>query len=116
MELVDAMRESATIRFRPIVMTTVAMIAGMMPLALGVTEGAEFRKSMGTVIIGGLTSSLFLTLFLVPVVYLFVIGWVERIGRKLRARRARRAAQDAAADADGEVPASPAEQPQPVLR
>jgi hypothetical protein len=71
---------------------------------------------MGTVIIGGLTSSLFLTLFLVPVVYLFVIGWVERIGRKLRARRARRAAQDAADDADGEVPASPAEQPQPVLR
>jgi HAE1 family hydrophobic/amphiphilic exporter-1 len=114
MELVDAMRESATIRFRPIVMTTVAMIAGMMPLALGLTEGAEFRKSMGTVIIGGLTSSLFLTLFLVPVVYLFVMSFVERAARKRRARRARLAAQDAAED--DERPVAPAERPYPVMR
>jgi HAE1 family hydrophobic/amphiphilic exporter-1 len=114
MELVDAMRESATIRFRPIVMTTVAMIAGMMPLALGITEGAEFRKSMGTVIIGGLTSSLFLTLFLVPVVYLFVMSFVERAARKRKARRARLAAEDAAEDDERPVP--PAERPQPVLR
>jgi HAE1 family hydrophobic/amphiphilic exporter-1 len=113
MELVDAMRESATIRFRPIVMTTVAMIAGMMPLALGITEGAEFRKSMGTVIIGGLTSSLFLTLFLVPVVYLFIMSWVERAARKRQARRLRRAEQDAIED--GELPPVPLERPQPVL-
>jgi HAE1 family hydrophobic/amphiphilic exporter-1 len=81
--LKEAIVESASIRFRPIVMTTAAMIFGMLPLALGITEGAEFRKSMGTVIIGGLTSSLFLTLFLVPVVYVGLVGFVEK--RRLRA-------------------------------
>jgi multidrug efflux pump subunit AcrB len=78
MKVAEAIRESALIRFRPIVMTTAAMIFGMLPLALGITEGAEFRKSIGTVIIGGLTSSLLLTLFLVPAVYVILVGWVER--------------------------------------
>ncbi len=94
MGLVDAIRESATIRFRPIVMTTVAMIAGMTPLALGITEGAEFRKSMGTVIIGGLTSSLFLTLFLVPVVYVWIMTRVDRAAGKRLARRLARDVED----------------------
>ncbi|HZV80140.1 MAG TPA: efflux RND transporter permease subunit, partial [Candidatus Binatus sp.] len=85
--LADAMRESAAIRFRPIVMTTAAMIAGMTPLALGLTEGAEFRKSIGTVIIGGLTSSLFLTLFLVPVVYVAVVGFFDRLAQRKLARQ-----------------------------
>jgi HAE1 family hydrophobic/amphiphilic exporter-1 len=89
MPLEIAIRESATIRFRPIVMTTVAMIAGMTPLALGITEGAEFRKSMGTVIIGGLTSSLFLTLFLVPVVYMWIMSRVDRAAEKSLQRRLR---------------------------
>jgi len=62
------------------------MIAGMLPLALGVTEGAEFRKSMGTVIIGGLTSSLFLTLFLVPVVYVWTMSRVDRAAQRRLAR------------------------------
>jgi len=94
MALVDAIRESATVRFRPIVMTTIAMIAGMMPLALGVTEGAEFRKSMGTVIIGGLTSSLFLTLFLVPVVYIWIMSRVERAAKRRLERRLKFAQDD----------------------
>ncbi|TAM86495.1 efflux RND transporter permease subunit [bacterium] len=84
----EAIRESASIRFRPIVMTTVSMIAGMLPLAMGFTEGAEFRKSMGTVIIGGLTSSLFLTLFLVPVVYIGLVGLADR-RREAKAARLR---------------------------
>ena len=88
MPLLEAIRESATIRFRPIVMTTVAMIAGMMPLALGITEGAEFRKSMGTVITGGLTSSLFLTLFLVPVVYVWIMSRVDRAAQRRLERTA----------------------------
>jgi len=83
----DAIIESAAIRFRPIVMTTAAMIFGMLPLALGITEGAEFRKSMGTVIIGGLTSSLFLTLFLVPVVYVGLVGFVEKRRQRAAAKR-----------------------------
>jgi HAE1 family hydrophobic/amphiphilic exporter-1 len=65
-----AMIEAAYERFRPIVMTTVAMIAGMLPLALALEPGAEAQRSLGTVVIGGLTSSLVLTLLLVPVVYL----------------------------------------------
>ena len=87
MVLRDAMLESAFIRFRPIIMTTAAMIMGMLPLALGLTEGAEFRKSIGTIIIGGLTSSLFLTLFLVPVVYEW---WLSRLERWTERRRERR--------------------------
>jgi multidrug efflux pump subunit AcrB len=94
MGLIDAVRESATVRFRPIVMTTIAMIAGMTPLALGLTEGAEFRKSMGTVIIGGLCSSLFLTLFLVPVVYIWIMRWNDRSAQRRLERRTRLAGED----------------------
>ncbi len=114
MPLADAIRESATIRFRPIVMTTVAMIAGMMPLALGITEGAEFRKSMGTVIIGGLTSSLFLTLFLVPVVYVWIMSRVDRAAARRLKRKLGRDLDDERERA-GESPA-PHEEPQPALR
>jgi HAE1 family hydrophobic/amphiphilic exporter-1 len=74
---VEAMRAAAGTRLRPIVMTTAAMVFGMLPLSLGLAEGAEFRRSMGTVLIGGLISSLILTLFLVPVVYSWVVGWLE---------------------------------------
>jgi HAE1 family hydrophobic/amphiphilic exporter-1 len=88
LELHEAIRESAVIRFRPIVMTTMSMIFGMLPLALGLTEGAEFRKSLGTAIIGGLTSSLFLTLFLVPVVYVSLVGFADRIARARQKRLA----------------------------
>jgi HAE1 family hydrophobic/amphiphilic exporter-1 len=65
----DAIRTAAARRFQPIVMTTSAMILGSLPLALGFAEGAAFRQSMGTVLIGGLLSSLVLTLVLIPVVY-----------------------------------------------
>ena len=65
----DAMVDAARRRFRPIVMTTLAMIAGTLPLALGHTAGADARKALGTVVVGGLISSLVLTLFVVPIVY-----------------------------------------------
>jgi len=78
LRVLDAMRTAAGIRLRPIVMTTASMVFGMLPLALGLAEGAEFRRSMGTVLIGGLLSSLILTLFLVPVVYAWVAGSIER--------------------------------------
>jgi len=73
-----AMRAAAATRFRPILMTTAAMIFGMLPLSLGLTEGAEQRASIGTVLIGGLLSSLVLTLALVPIVYTVVIGRAPR--------------------------------------
>lgn len=65
----EAAAAAARRRFRPIVMTTCAMIFGMLPLALGDSAGAEYRKALGTVVIGGLISSLLLTLLVLPVVY-----------------------------------------------
>ncbi len=69
LERIDAIRESARVRFRPIVMTTAAMVFGMLPLALGLDHAVQSRKSLGIVVIGGLISSLLLTLILIPVVY-----------------------------------------------
>ncbi|HVA36151.1 MAG TPA: efflux RND transporter permease subunit [Candidatus Dormibacteraeota bacterium] len=71
-ERVAAMMESARVRFRPILMTTISMIAGMTPLAMGLVQGSETRKGLGIVVIGGLTSSLLLTLVLVPVIYVWL--------------------------------------------
>ena len=78
MRVREAVVEAAATRFRPILMTTAAMIFGMLPLALGFAEGAEWRQAMGTVIIGGLLSSLVLTLFLVPMIYNTWLGAMER--------------------------------------
>jgi HAE1 family hydrophobic/amphiphilic exporter-1 len=95
LDVFAAMKAAATTRFRPILMTTFAMIFGMLPLSLGLTEGAEERVSMGTVLIGGLISSLILTLLLVPVMYTFIMGWSE--GRERR--RAARLGEDLAVPA-----------------
>ncbi len=87
---VEAILTAGGTRLRPIVMTTAAMVFGMLPLATGHTEGGEIRMSMGIVLIGGLLSSLFLTLFLVPATYVTTnrfAGWcAERIERR-RGRR-----------------------------
>jgi HAE1 family hydrophobic/amphiphilic exporter-1 len=82
----EAIVQAAHTRFRPIVMTTASMVFGMLPLALGLAEGAEFRMSMGTVLIGGLITSLILTLFLVPVIYTWVVGWLERRAQRCDAK------------------------------
>jgi len=66
---ITAIRESAAVRFRPIVMTTISMIAGMSPIALALDPGSQQRQALGVVVIGGLTSSLVLTLVLVPVAF-----------------------------------------------
>jgi HAE1 family hydrophobic/amphiphilic exporter-1 len=68
----DAMIEAARERFRPIVMTTCAMIAGMTPIALALDPGAAQRQALGIVVIGGLISSLLLTLLLVPVMFMWL--------------------------------------------
>jgi HAE1 family hydrophobic/amphiphilic exporter-1 len=67
----DALIDAGEIRLRPIVMTTLAMIFGMMPLALAIGAGAEFRAPMARAVIGGLITSSLLTLVVVPVVYTF---------------------------------------------
>lgn len=98
MKVRDALVRAAETRFRPIIMTTCAMVFGMLPLSLGLTEGAQERASMGTVLIGGLLSSLILTLFLVPMVYNTWMGGLER--------RAQRKADRAAVQAELRPPVS----------
>lgn len=71
--LVEALIEAGTTRLRPILMTTLAMVIGMLPLALAKGAGAELNSGLAWVLIGGLSSSMFLTLLVVPVMYYSVI-------------------------------------------
>ncbi|MDR6195681.1 efflux RND transporter permease subunit [Siphonobacter sp. SORGH_AS_0500] len=81
-EVVAALVEAGKERLRPILMTTLAMIFGMLPIALASGAGAETKNGMAWVIIGGLTSSLVLTLFVVPSVYLVVDRILARFQKK----------------------------------
>ena len=94
--LIEACRERA----RPIIMTTMAMAAGMLPTALALEKGAEFRQPMAVAVIGGLMTSTILSLVLVPVVYEFVDDfeqWLRpKLGRLVTPREA--AAQPAPDD------------------
>src|SRR5581483_11519929 len=68
----EALLAAGQIRLRPILMTTTAMIFGMLPLALGLGEGAEQQAPMGRAIIGGVITSTLLTLVVVPVIYTYL--------------------------------------------
>jgi multidrug efflux pump len=76
---VEAMLESGKIRLRPIVMTSVATIMGAMPIALGLGAGSTSRRPLGYAIVGGLSFSTLLTLFLVPVVYVSLDALTARL-------------------------------------
>jgi len=81
----DALLMAARVRLRPILMTTLAMIFGMMPLALALSEGSEMRAPMGQAVIGGVITSSLLTLVVVPVVYCYMddlAQWLSRFWRK----------------------------------
>ena len=73
----EAVLRAAPIRLRPILMTTLAMIFGMLPVALGIGSEAEMRQPMAVAVIGGLITSTLLTLAVVPVVYTLVDEWIE---------------------------------------
>jgi len=96
----DALRDAGQVRLRPILMTTAAMIGGMLPLAMGIGEGGETQAPMGRAIIGGVITSTLLTLVVVPVLYAYLDRWMEA-RRARRARRAERRAARAAASAHG---------------
>ncbi|MCW3168868.1 efflux RND transporter permease subunit [Chryseobacterium sp. 09-1422] len=77
----DALIQANHARLRPILMTTIAMIFGMIPIAIAKGAGAEMNNGLAWVIIGGLTSSLFLTLIIVPVVYSLFDSLLRRMGK-----------------------------------
>ena len=84
--LSDALLTAGQVRLRPILMTTAAMIGGMLPLALGLGDGGEQQAPMGRAIIGGVITSTLLTLIVVPVIYTYLDGWSERRKRSRAAR------------------------------
>jgi multidrug efflux pump subunit AcrB len=91
----DALLTAGQVRLRPIMMTTAAMIFGMLPLAMGLGESGETQAPMGRAIIGGVMTSTLLTLVVVPVIYTYL----DRFTEWRRARKARHAARIARADA-----------------
>ncbi|HXC90196.1 MAG TPA: efflux RND transporter permease subunit [Stellaceae bacterium] len=85
----EAIYEAAVMRFRPIMMTTMAAILGTLPIALGIGAGAELRQPLGVAVVGGLVVSQALTLFTIPVTYLYMEEFSEWLGGFRRRRRGR---------------------------
>jgi HAE1 family hydrophobic/amphiphilic exporter-1 len=77
-----AMREACLLRFRPIMMTTFAAIFGALPVAIGAGAGAELRQPLGIAVVGGLCVSQLLTLYISPVIYIYL----DRVDRMLKRR------------------------------
>ena len=82
MPLREALIEAGAIRLRPILMTTFALIAGMIPVALGSGEGAQFRAPLGVAIIGGVLTSTLLTLLVIPTFYEVMDEWRHGLARR----------------------------------
>jgi HAE1 family hydrophobic/amphiphilic exporter-1 len=79
----DSLLEAVRERMRPILMTTIAMVIGMIPIAIAKGSGAEWKNGLAWILIGGLTSSMFLTIIVVPMMYYIV----DRLKEKLNFRK-----------------------------
>ncbi len=84
----DAIVEATSLRFRPILMTNLALIFGLLPLAFSSGAGAEWKSGIGWVLIGGLTSSMFLSLIIIPVIYVLISKMLGRDKQNERKRQA----------------------------
>jgi HAE1 family hydrophobic/amphiphilic exporter-1 len=84
----EAIYEACLIRFRPIMMTTVAALMGTLPIAIGFGAGGEARRPLGLAVVGGLLVSQALTLYITPVYYIYLERLRERLSRRRRPRHA----------------------------
>ncbi len=100
--LFPAILESGVARLRPILMTTIAMITGMMPIAMGIGAGSESRSPMAIAVIGGLMTSTLLTLIVVPVIFTYIDSFQHLIFGRLLKGAARRRAQDPLLGGEGD--------------
>ena len=107
----DALIEAGETRLRPILMTTVAMVFGMLPIAISTSPGAEWKSGLAWAIVGGLTSSLLLTLVLVPVVYAKLDEWSERLPAFIALVARRFGLQEEEGEAEAVLVASMAQEP-----
>ncbi len=87
---IEAIYDGAIIRFRPIMMTTMAALMGTLPIALGFGTGAEGRRPLGLAVVGGLVVSQLLTLYITPVVYYYMDKIQEKVGARLGKRKVKR--------------------------
>ena len=78
----NAILEAASVRFRPIMMTTMAALVGTLPIALGHGAGAESRRPLGIAVVGGLLFSQLITLYITPVVYTYMDAWQHRLAHR----------------------------------
>jgi multidrug efflux pump subunit AcrB len=83
----EAIHRACVLRFRPIMMTTMAALLGALPLAFGTGAGSELRRPLGIVMVGGLLLSQVLTLYTTPVVYLYLDRWTQRRRRPVELPR-----------------------------
>jgi HAE1 family hydrophobic/amphiphilic exporter-1 len=83
----EAIYQGCLVRFRPIMMTTMAALMGVLPIALGFGAGSESRRPLGLAVVGGLLVSQLLTLYITPVVYYYMDKFQSRLGKKIHFRR-----------------------------